>query len=179
MNVAIIIVALVAVVAIAVLVLFGRRRAAGKAKEPEGEGAAKPQAEPPEVGPVAAVPPEAKAEDAEAARSVAEVEQEREHVEEAPAKPQPVETEEEVAERVNESLAEARRMLKELQEGEGGAEAGTGALHGTMDIMTEGLEEVEALADRKKWSQARDKAEALRAQLKLMLQSARRERSSD
>jgi hypothetical protein len=86
-----------------------------------------------------------------------------------------VETEEEVAERVQGSLAEARRMLEELQKQAGDE----GDATGTLDIMSEGLAEVQALADGGKWGQAGDKAEALHAQLKLMLQAARRESPSD
>lgn len=87
----------------------------------------------------------------------------------AEARPGPLE----LKERVEELLSDSERMLGELRElsdGEGETES--------VEIMAEGLTEVQALAEEEKWAQAKDKGEALRAQLSMMLQSARRGGSS-
>ncbi len=94
--------------------------------------------------------------------------------------PKPEPTAKELRSRVEERLAEkSERMLGELRKAADHDDAvaqRVGA--GTMEIVEEGLQEVRSLAERKKWSQAKDKAEALHAQLSLMLQSARREKAS-
>lgn len=68
-------------------------------------------------------------------------------------------------------LEESEHMLGQLR---ASSEAGrkTHANAGTVEILEEGLEEVRALAKRKDWSEAREKGEALRAQLSLMLPSS-------
>ncbi len=98
-------------------------------------------------------------------------------VAEQAAKPEP--TAKELRARVEERLAESERILGELRkaaEHDDAVAQRVGA--GTMEIVEEGLQEVRSLAERKKWSQAKDKGEALHAQLSLMLQSARREKAS-
>lgn len=87
----------------------------------------------------------------------------------AEARPGPLE----LKERVEELLSDSERMLGELREvsdDEGERES--------VGIMAEGLTEVRTLAEEEKWAQAKDKGEALRAQLSMMLQSARRGESS-
>ncbi len=69
-------------------------------------------------------------------------------------------------------------MLGELKQAEAGTASDTSASDEMVNIIEEGLHEVRSLADRKQWCQARDKGQALRAQLSLMLQSARREQAS-
>lgn len=87
-------------------------------------------------------------------------------------------TAEEVRGRVESQLGDAERMLRELRgvvdekEGEPPVDAGM------LAILEEGLEEVRSLVAKKRLDQARDKGEALHAQLALFLQSARREQSS-
>ena len=68
-------------------------------------------------------------------------------------------------------LEDSGRMLGQLR---ATSEAGgkTPATAGTVEILEEGLEEIRALVKRKEWSQAREKGEALRAQLSLMLPSS-------
>jgi hypothetical protein len=98
-------------------------------------------------------------------------------VPERAAKPEP--TAKELRSRVEELLAESERMLSELRkaaEHDDAVAQRVGA--GTVEIVEEGLQEVRSLAERKKWSQAKDKGEALHAQLSLMLHSARREKAS-
>jgi hypothetical protein len=46
-----------------------------------------------------------------------------------------------------------------------------------VEILADGLTEVKGLAQEEKWGQAKDKGEALRAQLSLMLQTQRRQSS--
>jgi hypothetical protein len=89
-----------------------------------------------------------------------------------PAKAPPP-SEAELRTRVEANLSESGQMLEELREHASGA-AAQPASSGTLEIMAEGLEEVRELAARKEWAQARDKADALHAQLKLLLQTVRR-----
>lgn len=99
-----------------------------------------------------------------------------------PAKPSPPPqlSAEEMRSRVESQIADSQRMLDELKTATAGEAEGEDAsgLAGTVEIMEDGLSEVRSLAKRKDWSQAKEKGEALHAQLALMLQSARRERSS-
>lgn len=87
-------------------------------------------------------------------------------------------TAEELRERVESQLGDAERMLGQLRgvvketEGEAPVDASM------LAILEEGLEEVRSLVKKKRLDQARDKGEALHAQLALFLQSARREQSS-
>jgi hypothetical protein len=86
-------------------------------------------------------------------------------------------TEEELRSQVEARLADSSRMLGELKDlASGGGDLGLSA--GSVEIMEEGLEEVRALAVRREWSQAKDKCDALHAQLSLLLQNARRERAT-
>lgn len=100
----------------------------------------------------------------------------------APARPSPPPqlSAEEMRSRVDSQIADSQRMLDELKRAMAGEAEGeeAGGLAGTVEIMEDGLSEVRSLAKRKDWSQAKEKGEALHAQLALMLQSARRERSS-
>jgi ElaB/YqjD/DUF883 family membrane-anchored ribosome-binding protein len=165
-----IIVVVVAVVLLAVLLVSRSRKAEGPpaSEAPVGEAAgdeAKERAEVPEPG-------------AEVVERAAEAEAPVEAVvPERAAKAEP--TAKELRSRVEERLAESERMLGELRKATEHDEAvahRVGA--GTVEIVEEGLQEVRSLAERKKWSQAKDKGEALHAQLSLMLQSARREKAS-
>lgn len=87
---------------------------------------------------------------------------------------------EEIRSRLETQLADSERMIEELKEATpGDEEVVEGSdLAGTVRIIEEGLEEVRSLAKREQWSQAKDKGEALHAQLALMLQTARRGGSS-
>lgn len=94
-----------------------------------------------------------------------------------PPKPQP--TDAELRSQVKAMLEESDRLLGELQQLAGGGEDTPAALDaGSVDLLGEALGEVRALADRKEWGQARDKGQALRAQLTMMLQMARRGQAS-
>jgi hypothetical protein len=105
---------------------------------------------------------------------------------EAEAEPEPVEAvaESAVAEdlsvRVEAQIEDSERMLGELRKVAGGIAEGTAPQieSGTLDIMTEGLQEVRALAKKKDWGQAKDKSQALHAQISLLLQTARRQQTS-
>lgn len=141
--------------------------------EPEVMPEAEPEA-PPEVSPSAATRP--------AAAPPAE-----EVVEERPApKPELAEpakprlSEEELRSRLQLQLADSERMLKELKEVTTSEEQGAepSPLAGSVQIIEEGLSEVRSLAERNEWGHAKDKGEALHAQLALMLQMARRGGSS-
>jgi hypothetical protein len=104
-------------------------------------------------------------------------------VEAEPVVPEPVvkrePTAKELRSRVEQRLSESERMLAELRKAvEHDDEVAQQVGAGTMEIVEEGLQEVRSLAERKKWSQAKDKGEALHAQLSLMLQSTRREKAS-
>lgn len=172
MGVGWIIVVVVAVVLFAAFLLSRRGKAGAK---PESEAPVeKPvpaeEAETAEVPELRAQVVARKAE-AEAAAVVEAV------VPERVTKPEP--TAKELRARVEERLAESERMLGELRkavEHDDAVAQRVGA--GTMEIVEEGLQEVRSLAERKKWSQAKDKGEALHAQLSLMLQSTRREKAS-
>jgi hypothetical protein len=99
------------------------------------------------------------------------------------AEPEPVQiaqpTGAEIAERVRAQLDDSERMLGELTAAAEHAEGLAQQVDpGTLDIMKEGLQEVRTAIDRKDWSQAKDKGEALYAQLSMMLQSVRREQAS-
>lgn len=94
-----------------------------------------------------------------------------------PPKPQP--TEAELRSQVQAMLEESDRLLGELRQLAGGLEGAQTSLDaGSVDLLGEALGEVRALADRKEWGQARDKGQALRAQLTMMLQMARRGQTS-
>lgn len=168
MSTVLVIVAVVAVVAIAAWAMTRRR------PSPVETGVA-------EVG--AVEPPAAVVEEERAAVPAApEQEAAPEQVEEPVVEPVPVKaqpSEAELRARVEANLAESSQMLEELRERSGEA-AGSAqpASSGTLEIMTEGLAEVRGLAEKKEWSQARDKADALHAQLKLLLQAASRGSSS-
>ncbi len=168
MNEALIIVAVVAVVAIVVFIAKSRGRPSTAEVEERAAVAAAPQ---PQPAPAREEPRAAAVTAAEPAPAVVE------EVPAAPAKPKP--SEGELRARVEASLGESKRMLDDLrqraQESEGMA-GQVGA--GTLEIMAEGLEEVQALAKKKQWSQAKDKADALEAQFRLLMQTASREKSS-
>ncbi len=187
MNAVVIIVGVVAVVIIAAVVFWirwaaARRAGAEEEREPTpaGEvGEAKVRSPEGATRAPAATEPEpevARAEEAKAPE-IAEAEGTAVRAPEAtePAKPEP--TEAELRSRFETRLADSERMLNELREvvTEGGE---LPVDTGSVDIMAEGLKEVRSLAERKRWDQARDKGEALHAQLTLLLQSARRERTS-
>ena len=91
-----------------------------------------------------------------------------------PPKPKP--TDDELRARAEASLSESKAMLAELQgrlpEAQGVAQQ---VGPGTLEIMAEGLTEVQGLVDKRQWGQAKDKADALAAQLRLLLQTARSE----
>jgi hypothetical protein len=97
-------------------------------------------------------------------------------VPERAAKPEP--TAKELRSRVEERLANSERMLGELRKAVEHDDVAAQRVAGMMEIMEEGLQEVRSLAERKKWSQAKDKGDALHSQLSLMLQSTRREKAS-
>lgn len=86
----------------------------------------------------------------------------------APTRAEPVE--EELKSRVEALLEDSERMLGELRRAaaDSGRKASP-AIAGSVEVLEEGLQEIRALAQRKQWSQAREKGEALRAQLSLML----------
>lgn len=165
MNEALIIVAVVAVVAIVVFFVKSRGRPSSAEIEERPAVAAAPEPAPAREEPLAA---------AVVAEPAAEV------VEEVPAEPaKPKPSEGELKARVESSLGESKQMLDDLRqrslEAEGMAQQ---IVPGTLEIMAEGLEEVEALAKKKQWSQAKDKADALEAQFRLLMQTASREKPS-
>ena len=168
MNEALIIVAVVAVVAIVVFLVKSRGRPSSAEVEERPAVAAAPE---PEPAAPAREEPLAAAVVAEPAAEVVEV------VAAEPAKPKP--SEGELKARVEASLGESKQMLDDLRqrslEAEGMAQQ---IVPGTLEIMAEGLEEVEALAKKKQWSQAKDKADALEAQFRLLMQTASREKPS-
>ncbi|UCF18276.1 MAG: hypothetical protein JSU87_09945 [Gemmatimonadota bacterium] len=100
---------------------------------------------------------------------------------EAAVEPKAVEvgpSEEELGTHLEKCLQDSERMLAELREVAGRSEAVAQQVgEGTLDVMGEGLEEVRTLAQRRKLGHAKDKGDALHAQLSLMLQSARREQA--
>jgi hypothetical protein len=162
-----IIVAVVAVAIVAVAVILRLRGSSGGAEEPAAiaEAPAEPEVVPAEKEPEPAMAPKAAEEPAPVAEAVAPAPAE-------PKKPKP--TDDELKSRVQASLSESKALLDELQgrvsEAEGVAQQ---VGPGTLEIMAEGLAEVQGLADKKQWGQAKDKADALSAQLKLLLQMSR------
>lgn len=108
------------------------------------------------------------------AASTAESEAKAEAAAVAPPAPKPPGAAE-LRERVAEILEDAERILGDLRAATAGGE---GDATGSVEILAEGLAEVRSLAEDKDWGQAKDKGEALRAQLSLMLQTARREQAS-
>ncbi len=194
MNAVLIILAVIAVVVIAAVFIVRARSATGRAgadEESTEPTAAKVSA--PEEAP-AAPPEETRAAEAESVaeaeepetRGPTEVEARAEgrmadageatpEVTVEPAKPAP--SPEELRERVESRLTDSERMLQELRDAVSGAESPPVTLE-TVETMEEGLAEVHTLAEHKKWGQAKDKGEALHAQLSLLLQSARREQAS-
>ena len=170
MDTTVIIVAVVAVVVVAFVILRLRGSTAGAEKPAAiAEARSEPRATQAKKEPEPAVAP--KAEVIEAPAPVAEA------VQAEPAKPKP--TEADVRARVESRLSESKAMLNELKgrlpEAEGVAQR---VGPGTLEIMEEGLAEVQGLADKQKWAQAKDKTDALSAQLKLLLQASRHEKSS-
>jgi hypothetical protein len=90
-----------------------------------------------------------------------------------------VPSDEELRSRVQTQLEDSERILGELRQAVSQADGVAEPVsQDTLDIMEEGLQEVRVLAKRKDWSQAKDKGDALHAQLSLMLRSARREKAS-
>lgn len=175
----------VAVVILAAVVVLRRRSVEAKSGEvPPQVEASEPVSvtERPEVAarPPRAERPEVKEPIEEAAPPRAEVtprEVEAPQVAEPPARPKL--SGEELREQVTSRLADSERMLSELKEvSEASAGVETQPSVSSVAIMEEGLQEIRGLADRKQWEQARDKGEALHAQLSLLLQSARREQAS-
>jgi hypothetical protein len=187
-----VIVAVVAVIAIAAVVIMrGRKSSATGVSESPAAVAAPPvepsvppkREEPAEAAPVAeseAVEDPPKAVEAVAAAEVEEIEVEA-PVEAAEPEPAPEEvaqpSAEEISARVRTQLDDSKRMLGELTAAAEHAESPPHDL-GTLEIMQEGLQEVRTALDKKDWSQAKDKGDALYAQLSLMVQSVRREQAS-
>jgi hypothetical protein len=129
---------------------------------------------PPEVSPAAAT-------GSAPVPSAEEVVEERSAPKPEPAEPvKPRLSEDEIRSRLQLQLADSERMLKELKEATAVQEEGAepNPLAGSVQIIEEGLSEVRSLAERKEWGHAKDKGEALHAQLALMLQMARRGGSS-
>ncbi len=182
MDIVLIIVAVVAVIAVAALLFMrgrGGKREAGQEERrdavPLGSGA-----------PAAVKPPQRETKEAVARQTRAPAREEPAAVVEEAAAPPPVAepprpqvTEAEIRDQVRTRLEAAERMLGELREvAAGRAVDELTQSSGSVEIMAEGLQEVRALAERKQWSQAKNKGEALHAQLSLLLQSARRETAS-
>lgn len=143
------------------------REVRAPAREREAALAAEPEA-PPEVSPSAGIRPAATREEVVEERPVPKPE---------PAEPaKPRLSDEELRARLQLQLADSERMLKELKEATSSEEpdAEPNPLAGSVKIIEEGLSEVRSLAERKEWGHAKDKGEALHAQLALMLQMARR-----
>lgn len=179
------VVVIVAVVALAVVVVVISR----SRKDQPSEAAASPAAvAPAPPAPAVTEEPEHAAVEAEAAPAVeakpevppvveeaAEAEPEPEEV----APEQPEAAKEELSSRVETQLRDSERMLEELRgvatDAEGAAEQ---VAPSTLDIMTEGLQEVRALVKKGEGRQAKDKGDALHAQLSLLLQTARRQQTS-
>jgi hypothetical protein len=166
---------IVVVVAVVLFAVFLLSRGRGPRVTPESEAPVE-EREPSEEEETAEIPElraqvvarEAESEAAVVAEPV---------VPERAAKPEP--TAKDLRSRVEERLAESERMLGELRKAAEHDDAVAQQVSaGTMDIVEEGLQEVRSLAERKKWSQAKDKGEALHAQLSLMLQSTRREKAT-
>ncbi|UCC73316.1 MAG: hypothetical protein JSV86_01755 [Gemmatimonadota bacterium] len=166
----------VGVVAVAIIAAFLLMRRRGVVTTSESRAAA----------PVESTPQGEVEETAEIPGLRARVEAARE-AEAAVSEPKPAEevapsekrrpSEKELRSRVEVLLEESGRMLGELRKAAEHDEV-VAQQAGMVEILEEGLQEVRTLAERKKWSHAKDKGEALHAQLSLMLQSARRERAS-
>jgi hypothetical protein len=193
-----VIVAAVAVIGFTAWIMY-RRRGAGRGEPTAGPATvALPEAEPAvteverEPAEVVASRPEAAeevysepqaapiGEDVEKQGEAEAVVAEAEPVAEAaPAEPAAPKTspKEEMRSRVEAQLEDSARLLDELKEAASRAGEDSPLSGGSVGIMEEGLQEVQALAQRKQWSQAKDKGEALHAQLSLLLQGARREKS--
>jgi len=183
-----VIVAVVAVIAIAAVVIMmrGRQPSATDVSEspaavaaPPVEPITAPREEPAEAAPVVesvAVEETPDAVEEAAAAEIEEVEVEApvEVAEPEPEVAQP--SAEEIGERVAAQLEDSERMLGELAAAAEQAE--TPQDLGMLEIMKEGLQEVRTAVDKKDWSQAKDKGDALYAQLSLMVQSLRREQAS-
>ncbi len=194
-----VIVAAVAVIGFTAWIMY-RRRGAGRGEPTAGPAAvaaaeadlAVAEAEREPAG-VVASPPGAAAEDVysepqaapigedvekpgEAEPVVAEAEPAAEAAPAEPAAPK-TPSKEELRSRVEAQLEDSARLLAELKEAASRAGEDSPLSGGSVGIMEEGLQEVQALAQRKQWSQAKDKGEALHAQLSLLLQGARREKS--
>lgn len=175
MGPVLIIVAIAVIVAISVLVVARRRGASAESSKapaevpPKGElRSSEPARAPGEQRPERARPAAA---EGSASAITAELEI-------APPPPKPTLSDSELRAQVKSQLADCERMLGELKHADAGTASGTSVSDEMVNIIEEGLQEVRSLADRKQWSQARDKGQALRAQLSLMLQSARREQAS-
>ncbi len=184
MDTVLIIVAVAAVIAVAAL-LFMRGRGARREAVQEDRR----EAVAPETGAPAAVKvpkPEEKRAVARETPSAPPAREEPVAAVEAPVpepaaaeRPRPQVTEAEIRDQVRTQLEAAERMLGELREAAASkALEELGQSSGSVEIMAEGLQEVRALVERKQWSQAKNKGEALHAQLSLLLQSARRETAS-
>lgn len=183
MDTVLIIVAAAAVIAVATL-LFMRGRGAKReaVQEDRREAVAAATGAPAVVKP----PPREEKEAGVPETPAAPAKQEPVAVAEEPVakptveeKPRPQVTETEIRDQVRTQLEAAERMLGELREAAASkAVEELGQSSGSVEIMAEGLQEVRALVERKQWSQAKNKGEALHAQLSLLLQSARRETAS-
>lgn len=202
-----VIVAVIAVVLFAAWVIMRRRSTAEPARPEVPAAVAPPRAEPAEQGtaePVemAQAPPETEATVSSVEETTPAARPERAEAEAASVEPAglaveagaaaepeaavedaPVAAPAEEApavslrSQVEAQLEESARLLSELKEAAADAEEGSVLAGGSVEIMEEGLDEIRALAERKKWGPARDKGKALHAQLTLLLQNARREAS--
>lgn len=183
MNAVLIIVAVAAVMLVAALLIMRGRKGKPEAGREDRRG----EVRAPSGAPPAVAPPGGEAREAVAAapRAPAPPEKEAVAAEAAVVRPPEVEpprpqvSESEIRDQVRTRLEAAERMLSELREAAAGksVEELTQS-SGSVEIMAEGLQEVRALVERKQWSQAKHKGEALHAQLSLLLQSARREAAS-
>ena len=200
MSEVLVIVAVVAVIAIAaVIIVRGRKSSATDVSESPAAVAAPPvqpavpdrHEEPAEAAPVAESVAVEEPPQAVEAVAVAEVEEVEVEAPVEVAEPEPVEaaepepeevaqpTAEEISARVQSQLDDSERMLGELTAAAEHAEDLDQRVDlGTLDIMKEGLQEVRTAVDKKDWSQAKDKGDALHAQLSLMIHSVSREQAS-
>lgn len=174
-------------------IIMRRRYAAMRVRPAEPASVAPPGARPSEVEekaePAAAARPAAEERSAgleaeppagrevEVAASTEEAEVEAEAATEVEVAPEAKVPAPSPRSQVETQLDESARLLEELRAAASGAEEGSPLNAESVEIMEEGLEEIRALAERKQWGQARDKGKALHAQLTLLLQSARREKS--
>ncbi len=175
MGPVLIIVAIAVIVAITVLVVVRRRGASAESSKAPAEVPSPPRGElrssEPARAPSKPRPERARPAAVEGSASAITAELE-------PPPPKPTLSDSELRAQVKSQLADSERMLGELKQVEAGTASDTSVSDEMVNIIEEGLQEVRSLADRKQWSQARDKGQALRAQLSLMLQSARREQAS-